>query len=112
MKISDIAKINSHIFVHNYFHGKLPKIFNNYFTVFSEVHEINTRGSDNHIRTDIHNTNIGYSTMKIRGAKLWNITSVNFMYFTKDCKIVIEDFRQFVMEVIVDKCKGVYFCYI
>ena len=57
LKISDIAKIDSLIFVHNYFHGKLTKIFNNYFTVFSEVHEINTRGSDNHICTDIHNTN-------------------------------------------------------
>ena len=61
LKISDIAKVNSLTFVHNYFHGKLPKIFHNYFTVFREVHKINTRGADNHFRIDIYNTNIKYS---------------------------------------------------
>jgi len=89
LKVSDIAKVNSLTFVHNYFHDKLPKMFNNYFTVFREVHEINTRGSENHIQLDIYSTNIGHSTMKIRGAKLWNNTGANIIKL-KD----IKSFRQ------------------
>ena len=72
LKVSDIAKTNTVTFIHNYFHDKLSKIFKNYFTVFNEVHNINTRGSTNNIIIANHKTNFGHSTMKIKGAKLWN----------------------------------------
>jgi len=72
LKVSNIAKTNTVTFIHNYFHDKLPKVFKNYFTVFSEVHNINTRGSTNNIIIANHKTNFGHSTMKIKGAKLLN----------------------------------------
>ena len=65
------------------------KIGIEHFTDFTEVHEINTRGSENQIRIDIHYTNIAYSTMKIRGAKLWNSTDANITTFKN-----IKSFRQ------------------
>ena len=75
LKVTDIAKVNSLTFVYNYFNNKLPNIFDNYFTVFNEVHRINTRGSKNQIIIiNMHNSNNGGSTMKVRGAKLWNNT--------------------------------------
>ena len=72
LKVPDIAKVNTLAFIHNYFHDKLPKLFKNYFTVFNEIHAINTRGSTNNIIIDRHSSNVGHSTMKVRGAKLWN----------------------------------------
>ena len=91
----DIARVNTLAFIHNYFYGKLPKVFKNYFTVFKEVHAINTRGSTNNIIIDRHNSSIGHSTMKVRGAKLWNNIDVdkkkikNVKHFRKQIKTAI-----------------------
>ena len=62
--------------------------------------------------SDFHSWVTNICIMYVSADMIIRSSCVNFMYFTKDCKIVIEDFRQFPMEVIVDKCKGVYFCYI
>ena len=45
---------------------------------------LNTRGSSNNIIIDRHNSNIGHSTMKVRGAKLWNNIDVDKK--DKECK--------------------------
>ena len=95
LKVPDIAKVNTLAFIHNYFHDKLPKLFKNYFTVFNEIHAINTRGSTNNIIIDRHNSNVGHSTMKVRGAKLWNNIDAdkkkikNVKHFRKQIKSAI-----------------------
>jgi len=54
----------------------LPRVFNHYFTTVGNVHNINTRGPKNqNISVDKHNNQVGYSTMKTKGAKGWNNTS-------------------------------------
>ena len=85
LKVSDISKVDTLTFVHNYFNNKLPKVFNNYYNVFSNIHNINTRESDKHILISRHNSNFGHSTMKIRGAKLWNTTDT-IIKSTKNAK--------------------------
>ena len=73
-------------FIHNYIHKKLPKIFDNYFVFFNEINNINTRGSKNQIKIDVHKTNMGKSSMKISGAQIWNKTSTNLKTI-KDIKL-------------------------
>ena len=76
LKVNDIAKVDSLTFIHNYFSNKLPRVFNHYFTTVGNVHNINTRGSKNqNISVDKHKNQVGYSTMKIKGANGWNNTS-------------------------------------
>ena len=77
LKVTDIANLNSLTFVHNFFHDKLPQVFKNYFKLFGDIHTFKTRGSTNQIVIERHNSNIGHSTMKIRGAKLWNQVNEN-----------------------------------
>ena len=72
IKVEDIAKLDAVTFIHNYFNNKLPPIFNNYFTLVRDIHNINTRSSDQDIYFDTYKTKIGISSMKSIGAKTWN----------------------------------------
>ena len=72
IKVEDIAKLDAVTFIHNYFNKKLPPIFNNYFTLVKDIHNINTRSSDQDIYFDTYKTKIGISSMKSKGAKTWN----------------------------------------
>ena len=72
IKVEDIAKLDAVTFIHNYFNNKLPPIFNNYFTLVRDTHNLNTRSSDQDIYFDTYKTNIGISSMKSIGAKTWN----------------------------------------
>ena len=72
LKVTDIAKLNTLTFVHNFFHDKLPQMFKQYYKLFGDIHSFNTRGSPYQIIIERHSSNIGHSTMKIRGANLWN----------------------------------------
>ena len=85
LKVTDIANLNAQTFVHNFFHEKLPQMFKRYYTLFGDIHAFNTRGSSNQIVIERHNSNIGHSTMKIRGARLWNQISEDTKK-TKDVK--------------------------
>ena len=72
IKVEDIAKLDAVTFIHNYFNNKLPPIFNNYFTLVRDTHNINTRSSDQDIYFETYKTKIGISSMKSIGAKTWN----------------------------------------
>merc|ERR1712240_847873 len=72
LKVTDVANLNSLTFVHNFFQDKLPQMFKRYYKLFGDLHAFNTRGSTNQIVIEKLNSNIGHSTMKIRGTKLWN----------------------------------------
>ena len=72
IKVEDIAKLDAVTFIHNYFNNKLPPIFNNYFTLVRDTHNLNTRSSDQDIYFDTYKTKIGISSMKSIGAKTWN----------------------------------------
>ena len=65
LKIKDLIQVETLTFMHDYTYNKLPKIFNNYFDLFGEVTNIITRGSYDQMIVDMHNTNMGKTTMKI-----------------------------------------------
>ena len=77
LKVQDIIEVETATFMHNYFSNKLPTMFNKYFTLFGEVTDIQTRGSNNQIIVDKHKTNMGESSIKISGAKIWNKISTS-----------------------------------
>ena len=69
LKVKDIAKLDALTFIHNYFNNQLPSIFNNYFTLVSEIHNRNTRRSERDIYIKTYKTHAGISMMKSIGAK-------------------------------------------
>jgi len=77
LKVHDIIEVETATFMHNYFSNKLPTMFNKYFTLFGEVTDIQTRGSNNQIIVDKYKTNMGESSIKISGAKIWNKISTS-----------------------------------
>ena len=80
LKVMDIAKLDVLTFIHNYFNNKLPPIFNNYFPLISEMHTINTRRSNREIYIKTYTTNVGISSIKSIGAKIWNETKDSNKY--------------------------------
>ena len=52
-------------------------MFDKYFTLFRDVTDISTRGSNNQIIVDKHKTIVGESSIKISGAKIWNKINTN-----------------------------------
>ena len=77
LKIEDLFFQEKVSFVYNYVNNKLPSSFQNYYSEFSQVHNINTRNKNYNFIIPHHRTNIGASTMKIEGAKLWNDLDAN-----------------------------------
>ena len=78
IKVKDIAKLEASTFIHNYFNNKLPPVFNNYFTLITEIHDRVTRRSEKDIYFKTYKTNIGISSMKSIGAKNWNELSNSY----------------------------------
>ena len=77
LKIEDIFYQEKVSFVHNFINDKLPPTFQNYFTEFAQVHNIETRNKNHNLIIPRHKTNIGASTIKINGAKMWNDLDAN-----------------------------------
>ena len=75
LKIKDLLFQEKLSFVFNYVNNKLPSTFLNYYNEF--VHNIDTRNKNNNFIIPQHRTNIGASTMKVEGAKLWNELDTN-----------------------------------
>ena len=84
LKIDDILKQEVLIFVFSQYNKLLPEIFNNYYTTFSNIHTIETRGSDKQFVIPGHESKMGERTVKVYGASLWNKLS-NRM---KECSTV------------------------
>ena len=72
LKIDDIFKQEVLIFVFSQYNNLLPEIFNNYYSTFSNIHIIDTRGSNTQFIIPRHSTKMGEKTVKVYGASLWN----------------------------------------
>ena len=76
LKINDLTKQEIATFVHNYFSNSLPPVFDGYFETLASNHNINTRNGNNLLK--IHNhSNFAAPSIKIQGAKVWNIMNNN-----------------------------------
>ena len=72
LKYSDLISQETLSFVYKYIQGKLPSVFNNYFT---HRHELSEMIEENRKRRFIYpsfKTDIGKSTIKYVGSKLFN----------------------------------------
>ena len=72
MKVEDIFKQEILTFVHNFKNEKLPLVFSNYFTTFSQIHGINTRNSNTNFIIPKVSSNLGSTSITFEGAVLWN----------------------------------------
>ena len=59
-------------FVHNFFSNNLPPVFDGYFETLASRHSRNTRNGSTLLKIPSHQTNIAESSIKVKGAKLWN----------------------------------------
>ena len=87
LKVADIANQEMLTFIFNYFSGNLPPVFHNYYVTFAELHNINTRNANNHIRNIDRSTNTGADSVKIKGAALWNSLSNEIENYINSKKI-------------------------
>ena len=71
LKVSDIFQIRILQFIHKHKNKKLPKIFENFFTINSNVHDHLTRSHQNIFIHEAHTENWKKS-IKNYGAKIWN----------------------------------------
>ena len=75
IKVEDIFKQEVLSFVFNFYTSKLPPVFNSYFTPFSNIHDIGTRNRNTSFVIPHHNSNFGSSSLKVKGACMWNALS-------------------------------------
>ena len=68
LTINDMVKVNILSFVRNCLKGECPSLFNDYFTYSN--HHYRTRTQMLYI--PLHRTSMAASSVKIKGAKLWN----------------------------------------
>ena len=72
LKVEDIFLLEKISFVHNFVNKKLPPMFKDYYTKFSEIHTISTRNSNFNFIVPFSPSNFGSNSMKVDGAKVWN----------------------------------------
>ena len=72
LKFEDMVKQEILSFMYNYIHGKLPKVFNNYFQHRSELNEMITELRKRRFIIPINNYDVGKSTIQTVGVKLFN----------------------------------------
>ena len=83
LKLQDHIKLQTRNFMHQFFNGKLPKIFDSIFIKTSDTHNVNTRFATRStfyvpkIRTKYGKFNIRYN-----GPILWNETDDRFKILT------------------------------
>ena len=75
LKITDIGRIQTLIFMYKYHHGVLPTAFVNYYCKVADVHSYLTRQSTS-LHISYARTNQRKNTIKITGPKLWNKQSL------------------------------------
>ena len=69
LKFEDMIRLNNCLFVHDYFTGRLPKSFENFFSKASEVHpSTDTRNSTNHTlwKPAINSVSYGLQSIKMK----------------------------------------------
>ena len=73
LKIRDYASTLNCLFVHDQIHGKLPEVFNDYFSCFNEIHSHNTRGRFSKLTSNPRNTlRYGLCSVTSNCANDWN----------------------------------------
>ena len=72
LKFEDMVKQEILSFMYSYIHGKLPKVFNNYFQHRFELIDMITELRKRRFIIPINNYDIGKSTIQSVGAKLFN----------------------------------------
>ena len=72
IKVEDLYKQEILTFVHNFQNYKLPLVFNNYFTRFSNIHNINTRYRNTNFIIPRVASRLGSTSISFEGAILWN----------------------------------------
>ena len=72
LKFEDMVKQEILSFMYSYIHGKLPKVFNNYFQHRFELTDMITELRRRRFIIPINNYDIGKSTIQTVGAKLFN----------------------------------------
>ena len=83
LKFQDHIKLQTLYFMHQFFTGKLPNIFDSFFIKTSDKHNVNTRFAT---RTTFYvpkiRTNYGKFNIRYNGPKLWNETDERFKILT------------------------------
>ena len=83
LKLQDHFKLQTLYFMHQFFIGKLPKIFDSFFIKTSDKHNVNTRFAT---RTTFYvpkiRTNYGKFNIRYNGPILWNETDERFKILT------------------------------
>ena len=73
LKIKDLVKFQTCIFMHDYHHNRLPVVFKSYFVQANTKHKYNTRFSSKENYTlPLVRTNYGKFNLRFTGAILWN----------------------------------------
>ena len=73
LKFTDIVYLKTAMFLHDYFNGKLPEIFDNFFSEISNIHQYNTRlASRSTYSLPQIRTNYGKYNIKYKGPQIWN----------------------------------------
>ena len=74
LKLPDIIKLHTIIFMHKYYHNRLPKAFNDFFSLVKLHHQYNTRLASRTTYTlPLIRTNYGLHNIRFYGPKLWNL---------------------------------------
>ena len=71
LKISDLCRFQSAVFMHKFSTNQLPSSFNRYFTSNSGIHTYNTRQASNYHLFSV-NTSVRKTSIAASGPKLWN----------------------------------------
>ena len=83
LKLQDHIKLQTLYFMHQFLHGKLPKIFDSFFIKTSDMHNVNTRFAT---RSTFYvpkiRTNYGKFNIRYNGPILWNETDERFKILT------------------------------
>ena len=83
LTVKDISEQEILTFVHNFFSNNLPPVFDGYFETLASRHNRNTRNGSTLLKIPRHPTNITESSIKIKGAKLWNKLDKNLKSIPK-----------------------------
>ena len=73
LKLPDIVKLHTILFMHQYYNDRLPKAFNDFFSLVKNKHRYNTRFASKITYTlPLIRTNHGLHSLRFYGSKLWN----------------------------------------
>ena len=72
IKVKDMCKQDILSFVFNHHLGKLPPIFDDYYSSFATIHELNTRNRNTNFHIPLYYSSFGSSSLKVTGCILWN----------------------------------------